>query len=151
MASRKQPKLTSSFGLAVWDLFTKELEPRIASIDGIQGIMLRCVFDQFEDRIIETIEYLDQDEGLQKQFMARIRSALDEMAPGAPAERTQRALHHLGLELAPEEFEGERERLEGLGFDVRLGEHPFLPVRGMYIDDPDGNEVELIASTQEDG
>lgn len=72
-------------------------------------------------------------------------------APGASAERTQRALHHLGMELAPEEFERERERLEGLGFDVRLGEHPFLPVRGMYIDDPDGNEVELIASTQEDG
>ncbi len=72
-------------------------------------------------------------------------------APGASAERTQRALHHLGLELASEEFELERERLEGLGFEVRLGEHPFLPVRGMYIDDPDGNEVELIASTKEDG
>ena len=68
-------------------------------------------------------------------------------APGASAERTQRALHHLGLELAPEDFEPERKRLEGLGFDVRLGEHPFLPVRGMYIDDPDGNEVELIALT----
>jgi len=32
-----------------------------------------------------------------------------------------------------------------LGFDVRLGEHPFLPLKGMYLDDPDGNEVELIA------
>lgn len=71
-------------------------------------------------------------------------------AAGAPAERTERALHHLGLELAPQEFEHERERLSSLGFDVRLGEHPFLPVRGMYIDDPDGNEVELIASTQGD-
>ena len=72
-------------------------------------------------------------------------------APGASAERTQRALHHLGVEIAPQEFERERERLEGLGFEVRLGEHPFLPLRGMYIDDPDGNEVELIASTQGDG
>jgi hypothetical protein len=33
-----------------------------------------------------------------------------------------------------------------LRYDVRLGEHPFLPVRGMYIDDPDGNEVDLIAT-----
>ena len=70
-------------------------------------------------------------------------------APGASAERTQRALHHLGLELAPQQFERERERLEGLGFEVRFGEHPFLPLRGMYIDDPDGNEVELIAPRQE--
>ena len=72
-------------------------------------------------------------------------------APGASAERTQRALHHVGVELAPGEFERERERLEGLGFDVRLGEHPFLPLRGMYIDDPDGNEVELITATEGDG
>ncbi len=67
--------------------------------------------------------------------------------PGAPAERAQRALHHVGLEVAPQAFDQERERLQSLGFDVRLGEHPFLPLRGMYIDDPDGNEVELIALT----
>ena len=70
---------------------------------------------------------------------------LPEGAPGAPAERSQRALHHVGLEVAAQDFEGEKQRLEGLGFEVRLGEHPFLSLRGMYIDDPDGNEVELIA------
>jgi hypothetical protein len=37
--------------------------------------------------------------------------------------------------------------LQTLGFDVRFGEHPFLALKGMYVDDPDGNEVELIAST----
>jgi catechol 2,3-dioxygenase-like lactoylglutathione lyase family enzyme len=67
-------------------------------------------------------------------------------APALPPERTRRALHHLGLEIAPEEFENERERLQGLGHEVRFGEHPFLPLRGMYLDDPDGNEVELIAA-----
>ncbi len=66
-------------------------------------------------------------------------------ALGPPAERSQRALHHIGLELAAKDFEQERERLQSLGFEVRLGKHPFLPLRGMYIDDPDGNEVELIA------
>lgn len=66
--------------------------------------------------------------------------------PGAPPERAKRALHHIGLEIAAEDFESERLRLEGLGYEVRVGEHPFLPLRGMYIDDPDGNEVELIAA-----
>ena len=56
-------------------------------------------------------------------------------------------LHHVGLEVAAQDFEQERERLQSLGFEVRLGEHPFLPLRGLYIDDPDGNEVELIALT----
>jgi catechol 2,3-dioxygenase-like lactoylglutathione lyase family enzyme len=66
--------------------------------------------------------------------------------PAFPSDRKQRTLHHLGLEVAAEDFEAERKRLEGLGYEVRFGEHPFLPLKGMYLDDPDGNEVELIAS-----
>ena len=65
--------------------------------------------------------------------------------PPFPSERTERTMHHFGVEIAPEDFEGERERLQGLGLQVRFGAHPFLPLRGMYIDDPDGNEVEIIA------
>lgn len=67
-------------------------------------------------------------------------------APAFPSDRKQRTMHHLGVEVAVEDFETERERLEGLGYEVRLGEHPFLPLKGMYIDDPDGNEVELISA-----
>lgn len=70
-------------------------------------------------------------------------------APSFPTDRVRRPLHHLGLEVAAEDFETERERLQGLGIEVRFGEHPFLPLRGMYLDDPDGNEVELIAPTSE--
>ena len=70
---------------------------------------------------------------------------LPEGTDAFPIERVRRPLHHLGLEVAREDFESERERLQGLGFDVRFGEHPFLPLKGMYLDDPDGNEIELIA------
>jgi hypothetical protein len=35
-----------------------------------------------------------------------------------------------------------------MGFAVRFGEHPFLPLKGMYVDDPDGNEVELMEPSQ---
>ena len=70
---------------------------------------------------------------------------LPEGTDAFPTERVRRPLHHLGLEVAREDFESERERLQGLGFDIRFGEHPFLPLKGMYLDDPDGNEVELIA------
>ena len=71
---------------------------------------------------------------------------LPEGAPAFSSERTQRPLHHIGIEIAPEDFEVESDRLQSLGFEVRFGEHPFLPVKGMYLDDPDGNEVELLAS-----
>ena len=61
------------------------------------------------------------------------------------AEKKERPLHHFGVEVGVEDFDGERARLEAEGIEVRYGEHPFLPLRGMYLDDPDGNEVEIIA------
>ena len=71
---------------------------------------------------------------------------LPEGAPDFPSERSLRTMHHFGIEVASQDFEPERRRLEGLGMELRFGEHPFLPLRGMYLDDPDGNEVEIISA-----
>jgi catechol 2,3-dioxygenase len=68
-------------------------------------------------------------------------------APDLPTDRRQRSMHHIGLEIAASDLAAERARLEGLGFEVRTGQHPFLPVEAIYVDDPDGNEVELVAWT----
>ena len=35
-------------------------------------------------------------------------------------------------------------RLKELGYEIRYGQHPVIPSRTMYVDDPDGNEVEFI-------
>jgi catechol 2,3-dioxygenase-like lactoylglutathione lyase family enzyme len=70
-------------------------------------------------------------------------------SPSFPSEKSLRTMHHFGIEVAEEDFDSERQRLEGLGIDVRFGEHPFLQLRGMYLDDPDGNEVEIIARRPE--
>jgi catechol-2,3-dioxygenase len=56
-----------------------------------------------------------------------------------------RTLHHLALAVSAESFEDTRQALETRGYSVRNGQHPVIPSRTMYIDDPDGNEVELIA------
>lgn len=57
---------------------------------------------------------------------------------------TPRTLHHLALELDPADFEAEEQRLKELGYKIRYGQHPVVPSRTMYVDDPDGNEVEFI-------
>jgi catechol 2,3-dioxygenase len=54
-----------------------------------------------------------------------------------------KVLHHIGLEVAPEDFESERQRLQAAGFELRTGQHPFMPVDAFYLDDPDGNEIEI--------
>lgn len=53
-------------------------------------------------------------------------------------------LHHLAFELPEDQFEAQREALIAAGFDPRGGKHPVLASRTMYVDDPDGNEVEFI-------
>jgi catechol 2,3-dioxygenase len=68
-------------------------------------------------------------------------------APALPADRRLRSVHHIGLEVAATDLASERARLENLGFEVRTGTHPFLSVEAIYVDDPDGNEVELVAWT----
>lgn len=63
---------------------------------------------------------------------------------GSGAFSGPRTLHHLALELVPEDFDAEASRLTALGFVLRNGQHPVLPARTLYLDDPEGNEVELI-------
>lgn len=53
-------------------------------------------------------------------------------------------LHHLALELPEEEFEAQQAALVEAGYRPRGGKHPVLASRTMYVDDPDGNEVEFI-------
>src|SRR5579864_93832 len=58
----------------------------------------------------------------------------------SPPFAAPRVLHHLALEIAPEDFDGEKARLEAQGFAVRSGQHPVIPSRTMYLNDPEGNE-----------
>ena len=53
-------------------------------------------------------------------------------------------LHHLALELPEEDFEAQHAALVAAGYEPRPGKHPVLASRTMYVDDPDGNEVEFI-------
>jgi catechol 2,3-dioxygenase-like lactoylglutathione lyase family enzyme len=53
-------------------------------------------------------------------------------------------LHHLALEVVPEDFDAVQSSFSERGMDIRTGRHPIIPSRTIYVDDPDGNEVEII-------
>ena len=53
-------------------------------------------------------------------------------------------LHHMALEVPEEEFDAQHAALVTAGYSPRSGKHPVLASRTMYVDDPDGNEVEFI-------
>jgi catechol 2,3-dioxygenase-like lactoylglutathione lyase family enzyme len=62
---------------------------------------------------------------------------------GGMPRATGRRLHHIGLAVEPERYDSERARLAAAGFALRGGQHPFMPVDAFYLDDPDGNEIEI--------
>jgi len=53
-------------------------------------------------------------------------------------------LHHMAFELPEQSFDAQHEALVTAGYQPRGGKHPVLASRTMYVDDPDGNEVEFI-------
>jgi len=55
-------------------------------------------------------------------------------------------LHHIALNVALEDFEAEKMRLEGLGLKVNATVHEWLHVRSLYLPDPEGNLLEFVCS-----
>jgi catechol-2,3-dioxygenase len=66
--------------------------------------------------------------------------------PGDAGEFTKpRVLHHLAFSVPNAGFDATVTELQSRGHEVRFGQHPVVPSKTMYVNDPDGNEVELIA------
>jgi catechol 2,3-dioxygenase-like lactoylglutathione lyase family enzyme len=63
-----------------------------------------------------------------------------------PREKSQRVLHHVAFRVNASDYDDLQRRFEAEGIEVRGGIHPVLKsVRTFYVDDPDGNEVEVIS------
>ena len=60
-------------------------------------------------------------------------------------EKEKRTLHHLAFRVGREAYSSLQTAFIEAGIEVRHGVHPVLKgVRTFYVDDPDGNEVEVI-------
>src|SRR3990172_6847486 len=66
-------------------------------------------------------------------FDATNRSFLENKSLGISPEAT--TLHHIALNVALEDFESEKMRLEGLGLKVNATVHEWLHVRSLYFPD----------------
>jgi len=55
-----------------------------------------------------------------------------------------RNVDHLAFEIDLADYEGERRRLTECGLAVTTAEHGWVHWRSLYVDDPDGNTVELV-------
>ncbi|MGE5123175.1 MAG: saccharopine dehydrogenase NADP-binding domain-containing protein [Acidobacteriaceae bacterium] len=76
-------------------------------------------------------------------FAATERWMLETKSPQLSSGHT--TLHHIALNIALDDFEAEKRRLEGLGVKVRATEHAWLHLRSQYFTDPEGNLLEFVA------
>ena len=61
-----------------------------------------------------------------------------------PVERERSTVDHLALTIALADYEPEKRRLEALGLAVTTATHEWVQYRSLYVDDPEGNTVELV-------
>lgn len=66
------------------------------------------------------------------------------LPPGSGEFTSPRSLHHLAFEVTPDIYDQLERDLRERGLEVRGGTHPLVPSRTLYVDDPEGNEVEVI-------
>ncbi len=51
---------------------------------------------------------------------------------------------HIAFAISLDDFASEKERIEGLGFEVMTAEHAWVHWRSLYVTDPEGNRVEFV-------
>jgi catechol 2,3-dioxygenase len=129
--------MTRVRGLVEVVLFVADVERSLRFYRDLLGLTLISP----PGNLVAFLRVGDDVAGVPQQIVLVPRPA--DVQPAAQR-KAERDLHHLGLVLDAAEFESERERIGGQGFAVRGGQHPFLPVEAFYVDDPDGNEVELV-------
>ena len=104
--------------------------------------------DQFELEIISPPELPN------KFLMAAKHGGIPEMivliphpnrSHDFPRAKVERVLHHLAFRVSRKAYDELQHQFIEAGVEVRHGVHPVLKgVRTFYVDDPDGNEVEVI-------
>ena len=82
-------------------------------------------------------------------FAATNLSFLETKSPELSPERT--TLHHIALNVALEDWESEKRRLEALGLSVVAAEHEWIHVRSLYFSDPEGNLLEFVSRDESVG
>jgi catechol-2,3-dioxygenase len=120
-----------------------EVALRVTDLDRMQAFY-RDVIGLELMRRFERVVFFRLAEGFggHIQILALFDRATDPGYSGLnPATTT---VDHLAFEIELADFERERQRLVALGLAVTTAEHGWVHWRSLYVDDPEGNMVELV-------
>ncbi|HEV1996949.1 MAG TPA: VOC family protein [Candidatus Dormibacteraeota bacterium] len=129
-------------GLAEIVLWSRDVERSLAFYRDIFGLQPMAQAETVKPRFL----LVAQGGGAVPQMLVLVPHP--DPTGAFPAAKPARPLHHLAFSVTRERYEALAEACRNVGLEVRGGLHPVLPnVSTFYVDDPDGNELEVIAPT----
>jgi catechol-2,3-dioxygenase len=117
-----------------------EVALRVHDLDGMTEFyhaVVQLTLLRKDDGKMAFLKIADGHKG-HTSILALFKRRDGEIAEGGPFD-------HIAFSIDIADFEATRLRLEALGVPVRVSQHNWVQWRSMYINDPEGNEVEFVA------
>jgi catechol-2,3-dioxygenase len=120
-----------------------EVALRVRDLDSMQAFYQNVIGLELLRRFERSAFFrLAEGTGGHTQVLALFDRSADRGFGGLnPATTT---VDHLAFEIELADYEGERRRLTECGLAVTTAEHGWVHWRSLYVDDPEGNTVELV-------
>ncbi len=120
-----------------------EIALRVCNLDAMQQFYSDVIGLQLMKRFPEAAFFRIADgfEGHTQVLALFDRSGDDDYQP---PEAVRTSVDHLAFAISQSDFDDEGRRLKSLGLNVSTAEHTWVKWRSIYVDDPEGNMVELV-------
>ncbi len=124
-----------------------EIALRVSNVDGMQKLYEEVIGLPLMTRVPNCAFFkIAGGFGGHTQVLALFdRSASSSYS--APDAKTS-TIDHIAFEIPLADFENELKRLRALGLQVETTEHAWVHWRSLYVNDPEGNQVELVCYDQ---
>jgi len=120
-----------------------EIALRVDNLDWMQEFYSNVVGLELMKRFPHAAFFrIAESHGGHTQILALFDRSAEAGYSGLDAART--TVDHIAFTISLEDYAGEKERFERAGLNVRTATHSWVQWRSLYVDDPEGNTVELV-------
>jgi catechol-2,3-dioxygenase len=120
-----------------------EIALRVSDLDTVQKFYEETIGLELMKRFPNAAFFrIAEGFGGHTQVLALFDRSAEEGYRGLSREKS--TIDHIAFEIPLEDFTAEKQRLEQRGLRVETAEHAWVHWRSLYVNDPEGNEVELV-------
>jgi len=124
-----------------------EIALRVTDLDALQKFYEETIGLELMKRFPNAAFFrIAEGFGGHTQVLALFDRSAEEGYRGLSTEKS--TIDHIAFEIPLADFSAEKQRLEQLGLRVEAAEHAWVHWRSLYVNDPEGNEAELVCNDE---